>query len=187
VRVRLEVHLAPAPVGDVRVALGRPEIGVAEHLLHRTKVSSSFEEVGRERVTEEVRVYATRLEARPVGELPQDEERTGAGQSAAARVQEQVGTIAPVEVGPAEREVAADGLGGRPAEGNETLLAALSQHANDALLDSHAALLEPGGLGDAQPGAVEKLHERAVAKRAGCRPDGGVDEALRLRRGECAR
>ena len=185
--MRLEVHLAPAPVGDVRVALGRPEVGVPEHLLHRAEVGSAFEEMGRERVAEEVRMDATGLEAGPFGELPQDEERAGAGQRAAACVQEEVGTVAAVEVWAAEREIAADGLGGRAAERNETLLAALSQHADDALLDRDAALLEPRGLRDAQPGSVEQLHERAVAERARRRADGGVDESLRLRRRECAR
>jgi len=34
VRVRLEVQLAPPPVGDVRLQLGRREVGVPEHLLH---------------------------------------------------------------------------------------------------------------------------------------------------------
>ena len=186
-RVRLEVDLPSAPVGDVRVALGRPEVGVPEHLLHRTKVGSAFEEMGREGVTEQVWVHASRLEAGPIGELPQDEERTGARQGAAAGVQEEVGSVAPVEMRPAECEVAADGLGRRSAEGNETLLAALSQHADDALLDRDAALLEPGGLGDAQACAVQELHERAVAQRARRRPDGGVDQALGLRRRERAR
>jgi hypothetical protein len=33
VRVRLEVQLATAPIGYVRVELGGGEVGVAEHLL----------------------------------------------------------------------------------------------------------------------------------------------------------
>ena len=63
VRVRVEVDLAAPAVGDVRVALGRPEVGVPEHLLDRAEVGAALEQVRRERVAEEVRVNALRLEA----------------------------------------------------------------------------------------------------------------------------
>ena len=163
--------LAASAIGDVRVALGRPEVGVAEHLLHRAEVGAALEEVRRERVAEEVRVDATRLEPGAVGELAQDQECAGAGERAAAGVQEELGPVAAVEMRPAEREVAAHGLGGRPPERDEALLAALSEHAHDALLDRDAVLLEPDGLGHAEAGAVEELHERAIAQRARRRPD----------------
>ena len=185
--MRLEVHLAPAPVGDVRVALGRPEVGVPQHLLHRAEVGSALEQVRRERVAEEMRMDATGLEAGPFGELPQDEECAGTGQRTAACVQEEVGTVAAVEVWAAEREIAPDGLGGRAPERNEPLLAALSQDTDDPLVDRDAALLEPRGFRDPQSGSVEQLHERAIAERARRRADGGVDESLRLRRRERAR
>ena len=187
VGMRLEVHLAPAPVGDVRVALGRPEVGVPEHLLYRAEVGSALEQVRRERVAEEMRMDATGLEAGTFGELPQDEECARAGQRAAACVQEEVGTVAAVEVWAAEREIAADGLGGGAPERNEPLLAALSQDADDPLVDRDAALLEPRGFRDPEPGSVEQLHERAIAERARCRADRGLDESLRLRRRERAR
>ena len=45
VGVRLEVQLAPAPVGDVCVELGRGQVGVPEHLLHGTEVGAALEEV----------------------------------------------------------------------------------------------------------------------------------------------
>ena len=65
VRVRLEVDLAPAAVRDVRVALGRPQVGVPEHLLDGAEVGAALEQVGGERVAEEVRVDALRARGRP--------------------------------------------------------------------------------------------------------------------------
>ena len=103
VRVRVEVGLAPAPVGDVRVDLGRREVGVAEHLLDAAEVGAALEQVGRERVAEQVRVDALRLEAGLLGEAAQDQEGAGAGQRAALRVEEELGPVAAVEVGAAAR------------------------------------------------------------------------------------
>ena len=130
---------------------------------------------------------ATRLEPGAVGQLAQDEEGAGAGERAAARIQEELRAVPPVEMRAAEREVAAHGFRGRSTERHEALLAALSDHADDALLDRDAALLEAGRLGHAQPGAVEQLHERAITKRAWRRPDRGVDESLGLGRRERTR
>jgi hypothetical protein len=69
VRVRLEVDVAPPSIRDVGVTLGRPEIRVPEHLLHRAQVRSALEEVRRERVAQQVRMDASGLESRSVGEL----------------------------------------------------------------------------------------------------------------------
>ena len=79
VRVRLEVRLAAAAVGDVRVELGRRQVGVAEHLLHRAQVGAALEQVRRERVAEEVGVDALRVEARLAGERAQDQEGARSG------------------------------------------------------------------------------------------------------------
>jgi hypothetical protein len=115
-----------------------------------------------------------------IGELAQDEERTGSGERAAAGVQEELGAIATVEVRAAESEVPADGLGGRTPEGYQALLAALAEHANDSVVESDAALLQADRLGDSQARSVEKLDEGTVAKSPRRRPRSGVDEALRL-------
>ena len=129
---------------------------------------------------EEMRVHAAGLEAGALCELAQDEECAGPRERASARVEEELGAVAAVEMRAAEREVAANGLGGRSSERYEPLLPALAEDANDALLERDARLFEPGRLRHAQPGAVEELDERAVAKRARGRPDGGVDESLGL-------
>ena len=186
-RVRLEVDVAAAPVGDVGVALGRPEIGVPEHLLDRAQIGSALEQMCRERMAEEVRMDATGLETGTVGELAEDQEGAGTRQGPAACVQEELGPVAAVEVRPPEREIAAYGLGCGTAERDEPLLSALPEHAHESLLECDAGLLEPDGLGHAEPRAVQELHERSIAQSARRRPDRGVDETLGLGRGERTR
>ncbi len=95
--------------------------------------------------------------------------------------------MAPIEMRPAERHVAAQRLGGGPAERDEALLASLAGHAHDAPLEVDARLDEPDGLRDAEPGAVEELDERTVACGTRRRPVRGLDETLGLGRGEGAR
>ena len=126
VRVRLEVGLAPPPVGDVGVELGRRQVGVAEHLLDAAEVGAAFEQVRRERVAEQVGVDAAGLEAGLLGEPAQDQEGAGAGQRAALRVQEELGPVAAVEVGAAAREVAAERLDRRAADRDDPLLVPLA-------------------------------------------------------------
>src|SRR6185503_11077765 len=129
------------------------------------------------RVTQQMRVDTTGLEAGAVRELAEDQKRAGARERATARVQEELGPVATIEVGPAEREVAAHGLGGGTAERDEPLLPAFPEHAHDPLLECDAVLLEPDSLGDPEPGAAQELHECAVPQRARRRPDRGVDQS----------
>jgi hypothetical protein len=178
----LEVDLAAPTVGDMRVALGRPEVGMPEHLLYRAQVGSAFEEVRRERMPEEVWVDASRLEPGALGELAEDQEGSGAGERASTRVEEELRPVAPVEMGTTERQVAAHRFRRRATEWHEPFLPALADHADDALLEGDAVLLEPDGLRDTQPGAVEELHERPIAQGPRSRAGRSVDEPLRLRR-----
>lgn len=179
----LEVGLAAAAVGDVRVALGRAEVGVAEHLLDGAEVGAALEQMRGERVAEQVRMDALGLEPGLPGEAPQDQEGARPGQRPAAGVQEQLGPVAPVEVGAAERQVAAHRFRSRTPERDEPLLTALAERADDPLLQVDSAPLEADGLRDAQPGSVQELDERAVAQRARRRPGGGLDQPFRLGRG----
>src|SRR6187402_1059787 len=64
VGMRAEVRVAAVTVGDVRVALGRSHVGVAEHLLDAAQVGAALEEMRRERVAQEMRVDATGFEPR---------------------------------------------------------------------------------------------------------------------------
>ena len=153
-----------------------------EHLLDGAEVGTAFEQVRGERMAQEVRMHPARLEAGAVCELAEDQEGAGTGESATAGVQEELRPVAAIEVRPAEGEVAAHGLGGRATQRNEALLAALAEHAHDAVLERDTVLLEADGLGDPEPGAVEELHEGSVAQPARRRSDGGVDETLGLGR-----
>ena len=184
--VRLEVDLAASAVGDMRVPLGCPEIRVAKHLLDRTEIGATLEQVSREGVSEEVGMHAARLETGSIGELSEDQERAGASQWAAPDVQEQLRAVAPVEMRAAEREVSTNGFRGRTPEGDEALFVALAEHADDSLFDGDATLLESDRLGHAQAGAVQELDERPVSERAGTGAGSRVDEALGLRGRESA-
>ena len=161
VRVGLEVDLAPAPVGDVRVELGRAQVGVAEHLLDAAQVGAALEQMRRERVPQQVRVDAPGLEPGGLGEPAQDQERARAGERAALGVQEELGPVAAVEVGPAAREVAAERLdrlasdAGRPAPCRPCRCTRTTP-----VVEVDAVLLEPDRLRDAQ------ARRRRAARRA---------------------
>ena len=126
------------------------------------------------------------LEPGLLGKSAQDEERARARERAAARVQEEIGPVAAVEMRPAQGEVAARGLGRRASQGHEAFLPALPEHADDAALDVDRALLEPDRLRDPQPCSVEELDERSIPQRARRRPSGGIDQTLGLGGGEHA-
>ena len=163
VGVGREVRLAAPPIGDMRVPLGGREVGVAEHLLHRAEIGPALEQMGGERVAQQVRVDALGLEPCLRRELAEDQERACAGQRAAAGVQEQVGPVAAIEVRAAERQVAAHGLGRRPAERDDALLVTLADHPHDARVDVDRGPGQPHRLRDPQARAVHQLDECAVA------------------------
>src|SRR6187551_635967 len=96
----------------------------------------------RERVPQEVRVHALRLEPGLDGEAAQDEEGARAGERAALGVQEEVGPVALVEIRPPAGEVAAHGLDRLAAERDDPLLVALADAADEPLVEVHAAELE---------------------------------------------
>jgi len=60
-RVTAVIDVAAPAVRDVRVQLGRAEIGVAEHLLDAAQIGSAFEQVRGERMPQEVRVEVRSL------------------------------------------------------------------------------------------------------------------------------
>src|SRR5262249_26260427 len=123
---------------------------------------------------------AVGLQAGPLGEAPQDEERASPSQWAAPRIQEELGPVAAVEVGPATREGAAQGLRRLPSHGHDALLASFAETADEPPVQLHPTPLEPESLRDAQAGAVEELHERGVPQVARARPSGRLYEALGL-------
>jgi len=72
VGMRLEIQLAPPPIGYVGVQLGGREIGVSEHLLHGAQIGAALQQMRCERVPQQVRMHTIRLEARGLCELPED-------------------------------------------------------------------------------------------------------------------
>jgi hypothetical protein len=162
VRVRLEIQLATAPIGYVRVQLRRGQVGMAEHLLNAPEVGASLEEMGRERVPEQVGVDPLGLETRLGGQPTQDEEGAGAGQRATLCVEEELRAVAPVEVRPPAGEVAADRFRGLAADRDDPLLVSLAHAAHEAVVERDPAFLERYGFGDAQTGSVQELDEGAV-------------------------
>ena len=186
VGVGAEVRVPPAPVGDVRVSLSRREVRVTEHLLDRAQVGPSLQQVRRERVAQQVGMDAARLEPRPVGELAEDQERPRARQRATTGVEEEIGSVAPVEVGASHREVPPKRLCSRPADGHDALLAALPDDAHEPTLEIDPALREPYRLRHPKARAVEELDERLVAHRSRLRSVRRLDQPLGLGGGEGA-
>jgi hypothetical protein len=105
--MRVVVQLAPPPIGYVCVQLRGGEIGMSEHFLNRAEVGAALEQVRRERMAQQVRVHARRVEAGLFRPAPEDQERARAGERAALRVQEELGTVAAVQVRPPSGQVAA--------------------------------------------------------------------------------
>jgi len=74
---------------------------MSQHFLNGPEVGTALQEVCGEGVAEEVRMDAVRLQSCLLGQLAEDQEGAGAGQRAAAGVQEQLGAAAHVEERPA--------------------------------------------------------------------------------------
>src|SRR5439155_5605964 len=141
VRVRLVVQLAAAPIGYVRVQLGRRQVGVAEHLLDAAQVRAAFQEMRGEGVAKQVGVDARRVEAGLRGPPPEDEEGPGARERTSLGVEEELRAVAAVEVGPSAREVAAESLCRLPADRHDPLLVPLADTANEAVVERDAAFV----------------------------------------------
>jgi hypothetical protein len=127
-----------------------------------------------------------RIEARPRGEPPHDQEGTRARQRSALGVEKELGTMPPVEVRTPPGEVAAQRLHCLRPERDDALLVALSHAPDEAVVEVDGAPLQSHGFAHAQPGAVEKLHERLIAEAPRRRAVRGLDQALDLAQGERA-
>ena len=147
-----------------------------EHLLDAAEVGASLEQVCCERVAEQMRVHAVRLETRGGRQLPEDQERSGTGQRSAVRIQEELRSVATIEVRPASPEVAAKRVGRLAPDRDNAFLPALALTADQPLLQIDAAALEPDRLAHAEAGAVEQLDKRTVAQLAWLRTNRGLDQ-----------
>src|SRR5215470_10854327 len=127
-----------------------------------------------------MRVDALGLEPCFVGEAAEDQERTGTGERAAVRVQEQLLPVAPVEMRATAREVAAEGVRCLAPDRNDPFLAPLAEAANEPVLEIHGLPIERDSLAHAQPCSVQELAECAVPKVPRGGAGGRVEEALDL-------
>src|SRR5262249_23777097 len=153
---------------------------MSQQFLNNSQICSSLKQVRSKRVPQQVGVDTSRLEPRLLGQAAEDQEDPGAGEAAALRVEEELGTVAPVEERPPAGQVAAQRLHGRPADRDDPLLAALAGDTDEALVEVDAGLVEPDRVRDADAGSVEELDECAVAQRPRLDPVGGPDQALGL-------
>src|SRR6266545_6809128 len=117
------------------VELRRAEVGVAEHLLDASQVGSSFQQVGRKRVAEDVGVDPLGVESGLAGQLPEDQERTCAREGPSLSVQEEVGAMAAVEIRSPPGEVAAERFRRLTPQRNDPLLVALPDAAHEAVVE----------------------------------------------------
>src|SRR5581483_8520970 len=127
---------------------------MSEHFLNGAEVGASLEQVRRERVAEEMGVDALRLQAGRSGQAAQDEEDPGPRERAALGVEEELRTVAAVEVRATAGEVAPDRLRRLAADRDDPLLRALADAADEPALEVDGGPLEARGLADAKAGAV---------------------------------
>src|SRR5690242_359698 len=99
--VRLEVQLPAPPIGYVGVELRRREVRVSQHLLHRAEVGATFEQVCGERVPQEMRMDALRLQPGLLRQPPEDQERARTREPSAFGVEEQLRAVTCIEERPA--------------------------------------------------------------------------------------
>src|SRR5256885_15678697 len=99
---------------------------MSEQFLNTSKVGASFEQVSGERVSQRVWMDARRLEPGLLRQAADDQERSRPRQRAAFRIQEELRPVAAVEERPPAGEVAAERLDRRPADRDDSLLAALA-------------------------------------------------------------
>ena len=157
-------HAFPA---DVRIDLGRLQVGMAQQLLYRTQIGPTVEQVGGETVTERMGMGENGRAA--IDDAP----NVAGGQPLATGVAEQLRPAAGGQVG---RTVADElGLGACDVcpecrhrsvpDRHQALLGALAQDAGQAALKVEIAQVDAAQLRHPQPGAVQQLEDGVVAGR----------------------
>src|SRR5512138_1156150 len=113
--MELVVNTAEAVPADVRVDLRRRDLAVAEHELDRAQVGAALEQVGRERMTEDVRADLGR-EPGAGGVLAEELPNALPGEWTAAAREEELFAPVAVDERPDLVEIAAHGPAGGAAE-----------------------------------------------------------------------
>jgi hypothetical protein len=151
---------------------------MAQHLLDGPQIGSSFQQVRRERVAQQMRVDPERIEPRLLSKFPQDQEGACPGQRAAACIQEELGTVPGIEKRAPASEIAAQRFGCVPADRNNALLAALSDDADEPVVEVDPRPHEPDRLGDSETCAIEQFDEGLITERARLCAGGSLNQAL---------
>src|SRR5205809_5498800 len=161
------VHPADGPRGQVRIDLGRRDVGVTQHHLHGAQVRPALQQVARETVAQRVRRHAL-AQPRPARRAQHDLPERLPGERAAPRPDEEQRRRAARgrEAGTRLGEVAVDPRQRLAADRHQTLLASLAGalHVAGAAVDVRHAQRER--FRRAQTAGVEQLEQRAVAHPA---------------------
>ena len=165
--VGLEVRLLQLLAGEVGVELGRRQIGVAEHLLHRAQVAAAGEQVRREGVAQGVRAHPV-AEPGGLGVAQDDLVEALPRQRPAAEVDEQLALVVGSDhLRSARAQIHPDRGDGLAADRYQPLLGALAPRADDAVLEVDVGDLERDRLRRPQPRRVHQLEQRPVPQGGG--------------------
>src|SRR5262249_10512135 len=148
--------------------LGGGEGGVAEKLLDRAQVGSRGEEVRGKGVAKRMRRERGRKAGGAQAALEKPRHRSSREPSAARVDEERLPfsrTVVAPPPGRTRRKICAQRLFRLFAEGNDSLLAALTGDPREAGGEIHVLQVQPRGLGDAEACGVKQLEKGAVAFR----------------------
>src|SRR5687768_10244530 len=135
---------------DMGVELRRRNVGVAEHLLDGAQVGASLEKVRRERVPQSVRGDVLR-DPGPLDVLSKDLPRAHPREGLAAGVQQELALpMTTLEPRPKLAKVHGHCTNGAASHGDEALLAALPEDADDPFLEENVANAQLDPLGDSE-------------------------------------
>src|SRR5919198_641089 len=164
-----QIDLAQVLLRHQRVDLRRCHAGMSQKLLNHAHVRPALEEVRRERMPERVRAHAF-VDGGSGHVALQDLGAALTGQPSAARVQEEgAARGARRERGPSPGHVPRQRPSGVLPQGHQALLAPLSQDADALLVEVDVVHVQADELRDAEPRAVQRLEDGAVAQRRGVR------------------
>src|SRR5579871_6095276 len=146
---------------EVRVDLGGRDVGVAEQLLHAAQVLARLQQVGGERMAEQVRVglHVEPVAARPAGDAQLD----GARAEPPALASNEQRRVAGVDEAGAGVEPGADRGHRLLSDRHDPRLRSLPQYAHCPVIEVEVGKIKADELGEPQAARIEQLHDRPVA------------------------
>src|SRR5262245_22380578 len=165
-RVEGVVHAAEGGRWEVRVDLGRRDVGVAQHGLHGAEVGAVLQQVAGERVTKHVGRDAAAHAGHRGGPADDDPERLAREGAAAQAEKEPSGVSAPGQPWPDLCEVSLEPGRGLVAQRDQALLAALARADHVTGREIYVLGPQSQALGRPHPGGVKQLQHRPIAQSA---------------------